>query len=56
VLKYLEEHNYEITEIAGTSIGSIVGLMLANGLTYSQMYAIAHDLGYLSVLDWTTKQ
>ena len=44
VIKAFEEFGLKFDYVCGTSVGSIIGAMYANGMTYGQMYAIAKKL------------
>ena len=41
VIKAFEEYGLEFDYIAGTSVGSIIGAVYANGMTFEQLYKIA---------------
>ncbi len=51
VIKYLEEHNIEIEEISGTSIGAIVWAMYAAWFDSRQLIEAANDLTYSELID-----
>ncbi|USN57692.1 MAG: patatin-like phospholipase family protein [Candidatus Peribacteria bacterium] len=55
VLRYLEENDYIITEIAGTSMGALIGSLIAMGLTSDQIYAKAQTLTSSDILDINRK-
>lgn len=44
VIKAFEEFGLKFDYVCGTSVGSLVGAMYANGMTYNEMYAIAKKL------------
>ena len=44
VIKAFEEHNIKFDFVAGTSVGSIVGAMYADGKSADEMFAIAKSL------------
>lgn len=54
VLKYLEEHHIQISAIAGTSMGSIVGGLYASGLNADQIAGIVKTLDWKSAFDDST--
>ncbi|NOZ91319.1 MAG: hypothetical protein GXO60_08565 [Epsilonproteobacteria bacterium] len=44
VIKFLEEKGVEVTAVAGSSAGAIVGLFLASGRSSDEMYQFLKDL------------
>ena len=44
VIKFLEEQGVEVTAVAGSSAGAIVGLFLAAGHSSDEMYQFLKDL------------
>ena len=44
VIKAFEEFGLEFDYVAGTSVGSIIGSAYANGMTFSELYAIAKKI------------
>ena len=44
VIKAFEEFGLKFDYVCGTSVGSLVGAMYANSMTYNEMYAIAKKL------------
>ncbi len=56
VIKYLEEKNIKISEIAGTSMGAIVWSMLAIGKTSNEIYDFAKNINYFTLIDFDLKR
>ncbi len=48
VLQWLEENHIPVDRVAGTSMGSIIGVMYATGMTPAEIQKFAEDI------DWTT--
>ncbi len=48
VIKYLEENNYEVEFIAGSSIGALIGGAYASGLNINEIEKIALEINLLS--------
>ncbi|MBB1553809.1 patatin-like phospholipase family protein [Candidatus Gracilibacteria bacterium] len=55
VIKFLEEKNIQITEIAGTSMGAVIGAFLAIEKTSDEMQKIAQEISYLQMIDFDLK-
>ncbi|NDK09551.1 hypothetical protein GW846_02125 [Candidatus Gracilibacteria bacterium] len=54
VLKYLEENEYEIVEVSGTSIGAIIGAGIATGMNSSEIYDfIESEFSYRKLIDFS---
>lgn len=51
VYRYLEEHEYTIKEVAGTSMWAIIWSMIAAGKTYKEIYQCAKGLSYKKIID-----
>lgn len=51
----MEEKNIQITEIAGTSMGAIIGAFLAIGTTSDEMQKIVREISYLQMIDFDLK-
>ena len=51
VIQYLEEHDIQITEISGTSIGAIVAWLYAMGKSSAEMRGIAEKINYFKLMD-----
>ena len=51
----MEEKNIQITEIAGTSMGAIIGAFLAIGTTSDEMQKITREINYLQMIDFDLK-
>ncbi|HBX23100.1 MAG TPA: hypothetical protein DEF34_05650 [Desulfotomaculum sp.] len=49
VLRYLEENNYEVTHIAGTSVGALVGGAYACGVSIGEMIRFARRARWTSL-------
>ena len=49
VLKALDEYDYTITHLSGTSIGSFVGALCASGKTWQEIEEIALNLSWFKV-------
>ena len=47
--------NIQITEIAGTSMGAIIGAFLAIGTTSDEMQKITREISYLQMIDFDLK-
>jgi len=43
VYQYLKEHNYEIQEIAGTSVGSLIGCLIAAEVHPQELIKVMRD-------------
>ncbi|MDD5770210.1 MAG: patatin-like phospholipase family protein [Candidatus Gracilibacteria bacterium] len=56
VIKYLEEKNIIINEIAGTSMGAIIGACFAIGKTSEEMTQIIKDIKFLKLIDLNFKE
>ncbi len=56
VLKALEENHLQVQAFFGTSVGSLVSVFSASGLTASQIEKIALSLGIFDLLDLTFPQ
>lgn len=56
VIKYLEEQNIEISEIAGTSMGAIIWAMFAIGKTSNEIYDFAKSINYFILIDFDLKR
>lgn len=54
-LKYIEENNIKITEVSGTSMGSIVWALFATWKTSDEIYAFAKSINYFLLLDFDLK-
>jgi len=52
-LKFLEEQDVEVTAVAGSSAGAIVGLFLAYGLGSDAMLAFLHRLERKELFAWS---
>lgn len=59
VIKALCENGFEITQIAGTSAGALVGGLYAVNPNYKELEKIANSIGYLELvkifMDWPIK-
>jgi len=55
VIKYLEEQNIEIAEIAGTSMGAIIWAMFALWMKADEIYDFAKNVNYFKLLDFDLK-
>lgn len=44
VIKAFEENGIDFDVVSGTSVGSLIGSLYANGLTFNQMYEIAKNI------------
>ncbi len=51
----MEEKNIQITEIAGTSMGAVIGAFLAIEKTSDEMQKIAQEISYLQMIDFDLK-
>ena len=51
VLQYIHEHNIAISEVAGTSMGSIIAAMFATGVPSQTMQHIFSQLSYSQLFD-----
>jgi NTE family protein len=51
VLRYLEEHDYTIKEIAGTSIGSLIGVLVALGKKSDEIYDLVAQIDNSDIID-----
>jgi NTE family protein len=51
VLRYLEEHRYTITDVAGTSIGALIGALVAMGRTSDEIYTKIQTLSTKDIID-----
>jgi len=49
VLRYLEENNYEVTHIAGTSVGALVGAAYACGVSIGELIRFARRARWTSL-------
>lgn len=59
VIKALCENGYEITQIAGTSVGALIGGIYAANPDYKELEKIINKIGYLELIkifvDWPVK-
>lgn len=54
VLQYLEEHNYEIVEVSGTSMWAIIGAWIATGMNSQEIYDfIKSEFSYWKLIDFS---
>lgn len=51
VIKYLEENNYTITEVAWTSMGSIIGTLVCSGMSFDDMYQAFKQIKTSDLID-----
>ncbi|MFA5916627.1 MAG: patatin-like phospholipase family protein [Candidatus Gracilibacteria bacterium] len=56
VLKYIEENNIQINEIAGTSMGAIIGACFALGKKSEEIKSIVKSINFLSLIDFDLKK
>ncbi|MFW6229286.1 MAG: patatin-like phospholipase family protein [Alkalispirochaeta sp.] len=50
VLKVIEEAGLPISAVAGTSVGSIVGALMAAGLSWREIYEVSRNIGWSKLL------
>jgi NTE family protein len=53
-IKFLEEQEIEVTAVAGSSAGAIVGLFLAHGLKSDDMYEFLKSLDRKELFSWAS--
>ncbi len=56
VIKYLEEQNIEISEIAWTSMGAIIWAMFALWMEADEIYDFAKSINYFTLIDFDFKR
>lgn len=54
VFRFLEEHNVRPDIIAGTSVGSLMGALYADGYSSEEIYELSSQFGFMNMTSLTT--
>ena len=54
IFRFLEEHNVRPDIIAGTSVGSLMGALYADGYSSEEIYDLSSHFGFMNMTSLTT--